>query len=193
LAPNPATEPDPAPIPTEAGVSTPDERAQLIAGLFREHNRALVSFLTARLHSLQDAKDVAQEAYVRLLQLDTPGALSFLRAYLFRIAQNLAIDRIRHQAMRVRAADTEALLFDDLDEASSPERIVVAQDELRRIGDRLQVLPAPCRRAFVMHVLLDHSVTDIAGEMGVTDRTIRNYVARGLALCQVARNEMDKK
>lgn len=109
-----------------------EDHSRIIAELFRAHNDALVSFLAARLHDAQDARDVAQEAYVRLLQLDAPGALSFLRGYLFKIAENLALDRIRHRAIRVRAAYTEGLLFDELDQGSSPERNLLAQEELSR-------------------------------------------------------------
>ncbi len=170
-----------------------EERARVIADLFREHNRALVSFLTARLHSPQEAKDVAQEAYVRLLQLETPGALSYLRAYLFKIAENLAFDRMRHQAVRIRAAATEALLFDELDEASAPERKILAREALDRISVRLMTLPAPCRQAFVMHVLLDRPIKEIAVEMGLTDRMVRYHVARGLVLCQAVRDEDGKE
>ena len=168
------------------------DHSRVIAELFRAHNDALISFLAARLHDAQDARDVAQEAYVRLLQLDSPGALSFLRGYLFKIAENLAIDRIRHRALRARVAYTEKLLFDDLDERSSPERSLLAQEELSRISQRLTELPANCRRAFIMHVLLDRPTRDIAVEMNVSDRMVRNYVTRGLLVCQVVRDEMEK-
>ena len=168
------------------------DHSHVIAELFRAHNGALVSFLAARLQNAQDARDVAQEAYVRLLQLDSPGALSFLRGYLFKIAENLAIDRIRHRALRARVAYTEKLLFDELDEHSSPERNLIAQEELSRISARLMELPENCRRAFIMHVLLDRPTRDIAAEMNVSDRMVRNYVTRGLLVCQVARDEMGK-
>jgi RNA polymerase sigma factor (sigma-70 family) len=176
----------------EASKDSLENHSRVIAELFRAHNAALVSFLAARLHDAQDARDVAQEAYVRLLQLDTPGALSFLRGYLFKIAENLAIDRIRHRALRVRAAYTEGLLFDDLDESSSPERNLITQEELSRISARLTELPATCRRAFIMHVLLDRPTKDIAAEMDVSDRTVRNYVTRGLLACQAVRDEMKR-
>ena len=178
--------------PSAEADRTPEERARVVTALFREHNRALLSFLTARLHSPQDAKDVAQEAYVRLLQLEAPGALGFLRAYLFKIAENLAIDRIRHHAVRLRAADTEALLFDEVDEASSPERKALAREQLSRITDRLMTLPENCREAFVMHVLMDKPVKDVAASLGVIDRMVRYYVTRCLVACQAARDEMDE-
>src|SRR5689334_12955920 len=176
------------------GAVRPDlDQSRVIADLFHAHNAALLSFLAARLHNAQDARDVAQEAYVRLLQLDTPGALSFLRGYLFKIAENIAIDRMRHRALRVRAAYTEGLLFEKLDEHSSAERSLLAQEELTRISARLKDLPADCRRAFVMHVLLDRSTKEIAAEMNVTDRTVRNYVTRGLLVCQAVRNETESQ
>jgi len=172
----------------EAPKDSLENHSRVIAELFRAHNAALVSFLAVRLHDAQDARDVAQEAYVRLLQLDTPGALSFLRGYLFKIAENLAIDRIRHRALRVRAAYTERLLFDELDEGSSAEQNLLAQEEVSRISARLMELPANCRRAFIMHVLLDRPTKDIAAEMDVSDRTVRNYVTRGLLICQGVRD-----
>src|SRR5215469_2505957 len=70
-------------------------QSELIERLFREHNEALVRFLLARLRSRQAALEVAQEAYVRLLSLDQPGAVSYLRSFLFKTAANIAIDRRR--------------------------------------------------------------------------------------------------
>jgi DNA-directed RNA polymerase specialized sigma24 family protein len=62
-------------------------RVAEISRLFREHNAALIKFALTKVGSEQEAKDVAQEAYVRLLQLDRPVAVSYLRWYLFRIAR----------------------------------------------------------------------------------------------------------
>jgi DNA-directed RNA polymerase specialized sigma24 family protein len=66
-----------------------------VARLFREHNAALLRFAAARLGSEHEAREVAQEAYVRLLQLDRRQTIGFLRAYLFKTAANLATDRLR--------------------------------------------------------------------------------------------------
>ena len=80
---------------SSSGELAGDGHAQRISRLFSEHNESLVRFLATRLHSVQEAKEVAQEAYVRLLSLDDSGAVSFLRAFLFKTAANLAVDRIR--------------------------------------------------------------------------------------------------
>src|SRR6267142_2354599 len=95
--------PEPNPEPTAgldpdletAAAQSSQERSALVNRLFREHNRSLMNFLVKRLRSAQEARDVAQEAYVRLLQLDRIGTVSYLRSYLFRTALNIATDRLR--------------------------------------------------------------------------------------------------
>jgi RNA polymerase sigma-70 factor (ECF subfamily) len=158
------------------------ERTEAVRRLFQEHNRALISFLTARLHSVQDARDVAQEAYVRVLQLDKPEGLSFLKAFLFKTAANLAIDRVRAQSVR-NHVDVD-LVFDEIEEPVVPEREVLAQQELDIIARRLQGLPSQCRYAFAMHVLLERPIREIAAELRLTERMVRYYVVQGLERCR---------
>ncbi len=50
-------------------------------------------FLRHRVHSQHEAREIAQEAYVRLWKLDSPGTVSFLQAYLFKTAANIATER----------------------------------------------------------------------------------------------------
>jgi len=92
----------PPPKPEQAAEPVADceeSRAEVVERLFREHNEALIRFLRGRVGSHNEALEVAQEAYVRLLSLDQPGAVSYLRAFLFKTAANIAIDRRAVEAM----------------------------------------------------------------------------------------------
>lgn len=173
----------------EAGATGPgpeETRAQLIARLFREHNEALVSLLALRLHSIQDAKEVAQESYVRLLQLDRPDAASLLRAYLFRIASNLAIDRLRQRTVRWRSKElVNVELFEALDTRDEPERHLLALDELAFVNSCLSELPPACRQAFWLHRVQGASVGQIAMKLDVTERMVRHHLSRALVYCQL--------
>lgn len=82
----------------------PETSHESIARLYREHNQALLRFLRLRVDSDQEAWEVAQEAYVRMLQLDSARAVSFLSSYLFRTAANIAIDRQRRKSLALRVA-----------------------------------------------------------------------------------------
>jgi RNA polymerase sigma-70 factor (ECF subfamily) len=179
--PEPTFEPD-APGEDADGAT----RAELVTRLFREHNQALISLLTLQLRSVQDAKEVAQESYVRLLQLDRPGAASLLRAYLFRIASNLAVDRLRQRNVRYRsAAAVEAELFEELTVQDDPERRTLAAEELSFVNRCLEELSPSCQHAFYLHRVQGMAVTQIAAELGVTERMVRHHLTRALTYCQL--------
>jgi RNA polymerase sigma factor (sigma-70 family) len=167
-----------------AGAGLPEEsREALMERLYSEHNQALIRFLMTRVDSEQEAQDVAHEAYVRMLQLDTRGAVSYLSAYLFKTAANIAIDRIRRTQTgeRVRQSVSRAL-----GEAAfpAPEHEVASLQELELIARYLEELPPKCRQAFYLHRIHDMSLDDIARELGVTKRMVHHYLLRAIVHCR---------
>ncbi|MBU6248630.1 MAG: RNA polymerase sigma factor [Xanthomonadaceae bacterium] len=179
----PAPDPDRAPVP-----SSPDPAHALrVAELFREHNRALVAFLRSRLDSLADAQEVAQEAYVRLVTLERPETIDSLRAYLFRIATNLAVDRLRQR--RVRTGPPVEPEPAEWHLGPLPERRVDAEDQLHRVAAALRDLPAKTAHAFVAHLIDGREIAAIAHEMRLTERMVRYHVSRALAHCRARLDE----
>lgn len=158
-------------------------RARELAKLFEDHNRRLVSFLIQRLGSEAEAREVAQEAYVRLLQLDQPGAISFLRAYLYKTAANIAVDRIRHR-LRVERLE-ETLEAEDLTDRVSPDREISGQEELTMLRRALIELPERYRRAFLLHRFEQRSAEEIGAELGLKATQVRLYLRRVLAYCRL--------
>lgn len=170
--------PEPGRSPRAAPVQ-PSEIAQL----FREHNRALVSLLTVRLQSVDEAREVAQEAYARILQLDKEGTPGFLRFYLFRVAVNLATDRLRQRARFYRHVASSMSEFEvDINE---PESQVLAQDELQRLSEYLKEIPERCREALMLFKLEELSQDEIAERLGVTPRMARRYISYALTYCRM--------
>ena len=163
-----------------------ESRVALIERLFREHNEALLRFLRGRVSSRNEALEVAQEAYVRLLSLDQPGAVSYLRAFLFKTAANIAIDRRRRHRSYDRV--TRAQLFSELTENRTPERQLAAEQTLHRLARLIESMPAKCRAAFVMSQIQGLDADTIAARLGITDSMVRKYVVRALLHC---RQQMD--
>lgn len=161
-----------------------ESRAQLIARLFREHNESLVGFLAARLRSREEALEVAQEAYARMLNLDESNAVSFLRAFLFKTASNIAIDRMRSRDRRQQLR--EASLFEEFREPPTPERTLVGEQEVAIIERTLDGLPPKCRRAFLLSRIHGLEPAEIARQMEVAERTVRHYILQGLLQCRAA-------
>ena len=156
--------------------------ASPLAKLFIEHNRSLRSFLRARLGTAQDAEDVAQEAYAKLLQLGQAGAIGYLRAYLFKIAAHIAIDRVRQQQTRARL-DREVLPDSDEDQ-TTPDQEVEAVNQMEVLQRALQELPARYRRAFYLSRYHEWTTAQIAADMQIQERMARQYVGRATIYCK---------
>jgi RNA polymerase sigma factor (sigma-70 family) len=156
--------------------------SQRISRLFSEHNDSLIQFLATRLRSVQEAKEVAQEAYVRLLSLEDSGAVSFLRAFLFKTAANLAVDRIRSRNRQRQALD--AGLCDESREAPTPDREAASAQEMEIVRHLVAELPPKCRRAFLLHRVHGAEFSEIAEEMGLSERMVRHYVLRAVLYCR---------
>lgn len=167
-------------------------RAREVERLFREHNESLVSFLALRLRSRQEAREVAQEAYVRMLQLERQDAGGFMRAYLFRVAGNLAIDRLRRRMTEARAVHED--LFRELHAlAREPERQLLEQEQVHQVQRFLGEVPELPRRAFLMFRLEEKSQQEIAAALGLSDRMIRIHVTRVLVYCRLRIDGLGKR
>jgi RNA polymerase sigma-70 factor (ECF subfamily) len=169
--------------PFDGRADRPRGHVHALSHLFEEHNRTLQSFLVARLGNEQEAREVAQDAYVRLLQLHQPGTVSFLRAYLFKTAANLAVDRIRQRANRERL-DRSGPERDFVDRLS-PDRRLMAAEELAVLEQALRELSPAYRRAFILHRFEEWSTTDVARELGVQERMARIYISRAAIYCKL--------
>ena len=182
--------------PSIAQEETPTEnpvgpgRPETIERLFREHNEALIRFLLPRVRSRQAALEVAQEAYVRLLSLDQPGAVSYLRSFLFKTAANLAIDWARRNDVHTRAMNTP--LFREFTDNRTPERAAVGAQEVKRLGELLMGLPPKCREAFVLNRFQGLDFPAIASKMNLSERMVRTYVVRALLHCRANLEPRDR-
>jgi RNA polymerase sigma factor (sigma-70 family) len=156
--------------------------------LVQEFNRSLIQMLQARLGSYEDARDVAQEAYARLLNLDSGQTVSYHRAFLFRIAQNLATDLLRRRRL-MELPEPEGL---DLwpDPAMDPERSARARTAVERLPGLLEELPEKTRRAFRLVRLQHLDFAEAAERLGITARMVRIHVAKALVHCQQRLDEI---
>src|SRR3546814_495711 len=76
--------------------------ARTVDALYRSHHRLLVCYLRARLPSHEDAEELAQEAFARVLALDDMSCIENLEGYLFCVATNLVMERARRRHVRDR-------------------------------------------------------------------------------------------
>ena len=141
--------------------------------LFREHNDALLSYAYARVRSWADAKDVVQEAYVKVFELGKERPISHLRAYLYKAVRNCAVDWVRQRNVRENFANLEHFRIDK--EASSVEQVWLLRDEIKRA---LDALPPKCRLAMTLVNVRGLSYEEAAQCMRIKTHSVRRLIER---------------
>ena len=137
------------------------------------HRAALVAVGAARLGSLEDAEDVAQEAFVRayfrLRELRDPGALL---PWLRRIADRLAL-------MRARSRREEAVAPARLSEIAAPTSD--GQTDGLGIPAALAELPVGMRQAVSLTYVAGYTCAEAAALLGVKEGTVKSRLSRARA------------
>tara|TARA_B100000965_G_scaffold12060_1_gene9186 strand:+ start:6554 stop:7051 length:498 start_codon:yes stop_codon:yes gene_type:complete len=146
----------------------------------RENERDLLQFLAARLKSAFTAQDLVQDLYLKVRGLDDQDQVRNGRAYLFRMASNLAVDHIRQERRRAELlAEAGHFLTGGLDPAT-PEQTLLAQDELSRLERALAGLPEITRRIFVLSRLDGMTQRQIAEAVGLSPSAVFKHLRRAV-------------
>lgn len=145
-------------------------------GLFVRHSKEIANTLRRRGVNAENAADLTQEAFLKLLVAGRPaeGSRDNPRAFLFRTSRNLHIDQIRRERLAPRVALTDAEFEAIPDDMPSPETMVFGRQRLAISNAALKELPERTRRAFEMHHLGEKGIEAVAQELGLS--TTRTWV-----------------
>lgn len=138
--------------------------------------------LRRRLGCADLASEVLQETYVRLQGMNEIGPLRSPKAYLFRIALNIASDRRRAENRRLTIAEVDSLL-DIPDDRPDAARIVEDRSEINLLRRAIAELPERRRRILILSRIDGMSNRDIARQLGVTVRTIETDLKQAIEHC----------
>ena len=153
--------------------------------VFSEHRSELLHFLRGRLKNDADAQDVLQEVYLKTSKLEAKE-VSNPKAYIYKIASNLAIDYQRSSSNYGRLRNRLEQEGLSGEPAPTPERACEAERRLQILQDVISALPDKCRRAFIMHRFGRKKVAEIAAELGVGKNSVEKYIIRAKRECYQA-------
>ena len=172
-------------MPERPEPTSPATRARLVEQLFTAHRSALLQYLKRLLASSEDAEEIVQETYIRLLKFEDIEQLdSQVRRFLFRIATNLARDRFRQRKARAHDAHVPFELVELETHEETPDEIVDWDAGMEVLRRALLDLPPRHRQVFLLHVTENMSYRTIAKHLGVSTKTVERDLAMVLELCQ---------
>lgn len=135
--------------------------------LFRRHYRALCLYAVHFLHDLDAAEDLVQDSFVAYWEKGEIMASE--QAYLYRMVHNRCIDILRK--------DQPAALPEEL----SMEETIDRSEKEARLWVAIERLPEQRRRCLIMAKRDGLSYKEIAAELGISENTVRNHIARAVA------------
>lgn len=165
----------------------PDASAALrqhVQSLYSDHHGWLRAWLRRRLGCGEQAADLAQDTFVRVLgsrQAADTAAWREPRAYLTTIARNLVADHWRRQELE--RAYLDALAAQPEPQAPSPETQLLIVETLLRIDACLAELPVLTRRIFLRSQLDGRVYADIAEELGIALPTVKRHMSKAFLAC----------
>ncbi|SPS00000.1 sigma-70 family RNA polymerase sigma factor [Cupriavidus taiwanensis] len=149
--------------------------------LYLDHHGWLHGWLRRRLGPAGPAADLAHDTFLRLLAREAPIAAREPRAFLATVARGLVANFHRRQALE--AAYLQALAALPEAEVPDPETRALLLETLAELDRRLNTLPAPVRRAFLLFQLDGMPQAAIAGELRVSVATVQRYIVKALHQC----------
>jgi RNA polymerase sigma factor (sigma-70 family) len=160
-------------------------QAQRLVELVDLHRSALVKYVNRILNCAEDAEDVVQETCVRLMRVqDLWRGEREVRAFLFKIATNLARDELRRRRTRCHGMHLPHDSLDLVGEEQQPEEIVDRCIALEVIANALSSLPPRYRQVFSLHVDEEMSYRAIARQLGISTKTVERDMSGAQELCQ---------
>jgi RNA polymerase sigma factor (sigma-70 family) len=152
---------------------------------FDAHRPSLRRMVAARLSNAEDAEDLMQDLWIRLGSAET-GPIANPRAYLHRMALNLANDLVRQRVRRRRREeDWNGTMVTEtggmaLDPTPSPERQLSDRQDLDRLTNAVRAMPERAQRVFRLHRIDGLSHAKVAEELGISKSAVEKNMATAM-------------
>lgn len=158
---------------------------QSIAGLYGLHHGWLVNWLRGRLGCSQQAADIAQDTFLRVLLADRRAPLAAQlvepRHYLVTVAKRVMVDGFRRRS--VEQAYLQLLAEQPEQYALAPEERLMLLETLQALDAMLSGLGPRVKQAFLLSQLQGLGYKAIAAQLGGTVSSVTKYIAKATEHC----------
>lgn len=155
-----------------------------LESLYQLYRADLLRFLVARTGNPAEAEEIIQDLWFKV-QTATSGPIENGRAYLYRMAQNLVLDRIRERKRRERR---DRAWSDDHhgpavpgaevpDAAPTAEEELESRGEVARLAAAIRELPEGARRVLCLHKIDGLSHSEVAAQLGISRSGVEKHMA----------------
>lgn len=146
------------------------------------YEAALMRYLARICPRGEDIVDLRQDIYVKVYEAAKIQRPTLVRPFLFAIARNLVIDRLRRRRIVSIEPTGDAEVLNVILDELSPERRISARQELKALSAAFAQLPPKCREVVWLRKVDEVPQAEVARLMGISPRTVEFHVQKGMRL-----------
>lgn len=150
---------------------------ELISDYYTKLSSKILGFISSRIEVKEDAENLAQDVWVRLLSCGKELTESTISSFIYTIARNLINDYLRRMYLSMGIQDTLISGMDDME--ISPEHAICARDLAAFEMKRVECLPPQRRTIYKMSRYEECNVEEIAEALQLSLRTVENHLRMG--------------
>ncbi len=155
-----------------------------VSAAFLVNHDFLKRFLARFFSDSQDIEDVAQEAYLRAYVAEQQKEIEQPKAYLFRIARNLALTQLTKKSKKITEYLEESGASVVIECGAAADSEVEAQESLGIYCEAVAALPEKCRQVFLLRKVHGLAHKEIAARMSLSVSSVEKYLLRGILECK---------
>lgn len=156
--------------------------ARFVTQVVLAYGSELHRFLVRRLKRSEDAADLAQEVYLRLLRLPRTDLIRKPQAYVYFVAAQIAAEHRMREQHRPLVFDSEALeRLTDENAFARSEDIAENLNQEQQVRRLLLKLPVTHRNVLILSKRNGLSINEIAAELGISPHTVKKYLYEATA------------
>ena len=155
-----------------------------ISAAFIENDSFLRKFLNRFFADPHDIDDVIQEAYLRSYVAEQKKAIEQPKAFMFRVAKNVALTRLTRKSNQITEYLEESGVSAIVDRASTPDLEAEARESFGLYCDAVETLSRKCRDVFLLRKVHGLSHREIAEVMSLSVSSVEKYLREGILACK---------
>ncbi|WP_016956684.1 sigma-70 family RNA polymerase sigma factor [Catenovulum agarivorans] len=155
-----------------------------ISRMFLQYNAFLKNYMRKFLKAENDIDDLVQDVYVKALAAEQGGKIQQPRAYLFRIAKNMALDEMvkKSRVMTSYLEECADITAEEITESMESEE--EAAEYIRLYCEAMELLPKKTREIFMLRKIYGYKHKDIASKLGISISSVEKHIKSAGLFCQ---------
>ena len=152
--------------------------------VFEEQQMPLKAFISRLIRKPQDIDDIAQETFVRAFLAEQKGRIQHPKAYIYRIARNLAFEILTKKSTKLTSYIEDSCNNALLQSTEDIEGTAIVMEKFDRVKVAIAQMPPQCQRVFIMHKVYGFKYKEISQQLGISVSTVEKHIMTGLKKCR---------